>query len=499
MIPQTCSKEAVPEIGPSLSKTPTSPDRNRPAFHITAPSGWLNDPNGIVHADGRYHVFFQHNPVAPRAANIHWGHTSSPDLVNWTSEPIALRPRPGRPDSFGCWTGVVTEVGGRHVAAYSAVEDSSGSSVILLAHADPSLTTWTQDTEPAAKMPDDPEVVAMRDPCLFRHGDRRYAVVGAGLTGNRAAILLFDCEQLDAWRYLGTLLTSDDPTAQRYAPAHIWECPQLVEFDGRWVLIVSLWHGGDADHQLPGVSYLVGDLMTTDGGLQMTVSGGGRVDTGPDFYAPQAVPIGGRILQWGWSWETRDQALVDAAGWAGTLTWPRELSLTSAGELYSRPAPELDQLVAGTLVNSPAPVVEIAADAWVAIVRPDPQPGETLRLVLNCPASAEDDAAGNEAALGVTVTAHQDGWSARWDTGPSVVQGAPDLGTGTTLQAGAPEIRIIVDGSIIEAFCGALPPKTCRAYRTAADGGWALGLEADQAVLDRTALTVSELARPTHG
>jgi sucrose-6-phosphate hydrolase SacC (GH32 family) len=266
------------------------------------------------------------------------------------------------------------------------------------------------------------------------------------------------------------------------------------------VLIVSLWHSGDADHQLPGVSYLVGDLVTTDGGLRMTVSGGGLVDAGPDFYAPQAKPIDGRILQWGWSWETRDQALVDDAGWAGTLTWPRELSLTSAGELHSRPAPELDQLVAGTLVSSPAPVVEIAADAWVAIVRPDLQSGETLRLVLNRPASPEDDAAGNQTVLGVTVTAHQDGWSARWDTRPSgVVQAAPNLGAGTTMQAGAPEIRIIVDGSIVEAFCGALPPRTCRAYRTAADGGWALELEADKAVLDRAALTVSELARPTHG
>jgi beta-fructofuranosidase len=442
-------------------------------------------------------VFFQHNPEAPRPANIHWGHTSSPDLVNWTPEPIALRPRPGRPDSFGCWTGVVTEDGGRHVAAYSAVEDSSGSSVVLLAHADPSLRTWTQDSEPAAKMPDDPDVVAMRDPCLFRHGDRRYAVVGAGLTGNRAAVLLFDCEHLDAWRYLGPLLTSDDPIARRYAPAQIWECPQLLELDGRWVLIVSLWHSSDADHQLPGVSYLVGDLVTTDGGLQLTVSGGGQVDAGPDFYAPQAKPIDGRILQWGWSWEARDQSLVDAAGWAGTLTWPRELSLTSAGELHSRPARELEQLVASPIVSSPAPVVEVAADAWVAIVRPDLQPGESFRLVLNRPASAADDAA---TALGVTVIAHQDGWTARWDTRPgSVVQAAPELGAGTTLQAEAPEIRIIVDGSIVEAFCGALPPRTCRAYRTAADSGWTLELEADQAVLDRADLTVSELARPTRG
>jgi hypothetical protein len=122
-----------------------------------------------------------------------------------------------------------------------------------------------------------------------------------------------------------------------------------------------------------------------------------------------------------------------------------------------------------------------------------------LRVVLNRPVSAEDDAAGNQTALGVTVTAHQDGWSARWGPGPSGVQAAPDLGAGTTMQGEAPEIRIIVDGSIVEAFCGALPPWTCRAYRTAADGAWALELEADKAVLGRAALTVSELARPTHG
>jgi hypothetical protein len=71
------------------------------------------------------------------------------------------------------------------------------------------------------------------------------------------------------------------------------------------------------------------------------------------------VPIGGRIRQWGWSWETRDQAVVDAAGWAGTLTRRREPPLTAAGELHS-PAPGLDQLVAGTLVGSPAPVGHIA-------------------------------------------------------------------------------------------------------------------------------------------
>ena len=37
----------------------------RPSFHVSPPTGWLNDPNGPIHRDGRYHLFFQRNPRAP--------------------------------------------------------------------------------------------------------------------------------------------------------------------------------------------------------------------------------------------------------------------------------------------------------------------------------------------------------------------------------------------------------------------------------------------------
>ena len=37
-----------------------------PRFHPRPAQGWINDPNGISHINGRYHVFFQYNPDSAR-------------------------------------------------------------------------------------------------------------------------------------------------------------------------------------------------------------------------------------------------------------------------------------------------------------------------------------------------------------------------------------------------------------------------------------------------
>ncbi len=64
----------------------------RPQVHFTTKNGWINDPNGLIYLDGVYHMFYQHNPCAPKWDNMHWGHATSTDLLHWTEQEIALFP-----------------------------------------------------------------------------------------------------------------------------------------------------------------------------------------------------------------------------------------------------------------------------------------------------------------------------------------------------------------------------------------------------------------------
>ncbi|MGP1673704.1 MAG: hypothetical protein ACTS8Z_00640, partial [Candidatus Limnocylindrales bacterium] len=94
----------------------------RPRYHLTPPSGWMNDPNGPIFVDGRLHVFYQHNPDGPYWDRVHWGHAVSDDLVRWEHWPIAIAPETDGPDSFGCWSGCVVDADGTPTMLYTGIE-----------------------------------------------------------------------------------------------------------------------------------------------------------------------------------------------------------------------------------------------------------------------------------------------------------------------------------------------------------------------------------------
>ena len=316
-----------------------------PGLHIRPARGWLNDPNGVCCIDGRYHVFYQFNPAAPVHHDVHWGHVSSDDLLTWTEEPIALRPRPDMIDAAGCWSGCVVDDAGVPTAVYTGVPTSAFDAGVVLARSDRTLRTWQQGEELVAGLPADPMITEVRDPFVFGFEGHRYAILGAGSVGGDPQILIFDCDDLTRWRPLGALLTTADPVAADVAPANIWECPNLLRLGDRWVLLVSLWRFEKENYVLAGVRHLIGDLISDQGGPRFRATSGGLVDSGPTFYAPQVLVEPDRALLWGWAWEGEARGLdeIAAAGWAGVLTFPRELFLRDE-TLASRPAAELIEL-----------------------------------------------------------------------------------------------------------------------------------------------------------
>ena len=410
-----------------------------PQFHVRPPHGWLNDPNGPFLWRGRYHLFFQHNPDRPQHGDICWGHAVSDDLCSWSYEPVALTPTPGGPDEGGCWSGCVVDDDGVPTAVYTGfVDDEATATVCLATAADDDLRTWTKEPEPLLAAPEGSPWLGFRDPFLFTYEGRRYALMGAGLVGGGApAVLLFGCDDLRRWTYLGPLLDGTDPVAAQVAPADIWECPQLALVDGRWVLIVSLW----VDRTLQRVAYLVGGIESDGSGLRFRAANGGLVDHGSAFYAPAVLVEEDRVLLWGWSWEDRDEKRVAEAGWAGALTWPRELAMHPDGRLLSSPAPELGKLR--------------AASTRFAL-----SDGERIPL----PAGALD--------IELMVRTRS--------AGPVTLRigdltGHLVLAVGTEA-AGLLAIRVVVDGSLVEVYVAGGQTFTERRYPIP-DGSWQLSVE----------------------
>lgn len=356
----------------------------RPRLHVRPERGWLNDPNGACRVDGVWHLFFQYRPDAVTHGDIHWGHVSSTDLLAWREHPIALVPRPGGPDAAGCWSGCVVDDDGTPTAVYTAMPGRPEDASVVLARSDRSLLSWVPDAEPVAATPVLPGVTQVRDPFVFWHDGRRYAVQGAGSPGGAPSLVLHECTDLRRWRELGVLLDGTDPVAARVAPAEIWECPNLVRVGDRWLLVLSLWRTSPAGDVLVGSRWLAGDLLARDGGLRFVSADGGSFDTGPGCYAAHLQDVGDRVLAWAWARETaRRPEEIAASGWAGALTFPRELEL-HGNRLVQVPARELTRLRAERLPDPATPVgaaFEVVARGHAELLRD----GETVAEVVGTP------------------------------------------------------------------------------------------------------------------
>ena len=84
--------EDVPETEEKSLRATQGEAFHRPSIHFTPQTGWMNDPNGLVYAEGVYHLYFQHNPFDVQWENMSWGHAVSRDLLHWEQKDDVLFP-----------------------------------------------------------------------------------------------------------------------------------------------------------------------------------------------------------------------------------------------------------------------------------------------------------------------------------------------------------------------------------------------------------------------
>jgi len=441
-------------------------DRHRPRYHFLPPAAWMNDPNGAIFWKGRYHVFYQYNPDGAYWKWIQWGHASSPDLVHWVHHPIALAPTPGGPDREGCFSGGAVVVDGVPTLIYHGVPDGT----CLATSRDDLLLHWT-------KHPANPVITptkvrgdfAVYDPCAWRRGDAWYALCGRVDPAGGDTAFLFRSKDMVHWEYLHPFYKSD----RRWTDADE-DCavPDFFPLADKHLLLF-------ASHKRGGQYYIgryANDRFVPERHGRLNWPGGSLI-------APISTRDGkGRRILFAWVNEQYRERGSRIAGWAGTLTLPRLLSLDGSGRLLFEPAPELAVL---RMERRQVPDATVAADGETTLSGIE---GDSLEISLEMqsenasqfglkarcsPDGAEQTAVAfcpQEKALKVDVhraSLDPDAVPLAFPTADRSVrvQSAPlELGAGEPLR-----LRLFLDRSILEVYANGRQCVTQRIYPSRTD------------------------------
>lgn len=266
-------------------------EQYRGQFHFSPRSEWMNDVNGLVYHEGKYHMIYQWGKKIR-----HGGYATSQDLLHWKDEGVALIPQ----KSF-LPSDAVRNVSGDQVYSGSAVvvsgemaEKITGSKkeaivAIYTGTAAGTCLAWSNDNgtswhdyanNPVAHRTTGADP---RDPCVIWHQPTSKWILALYENGTT----FYGSSDLINWEFLSNLNFG-------------YECPDIFQLNLDGDVNNKKWVLQDANG-----TYLVGEFdgitFKMDTGQDTFV-----MDIGPDFYAAQTFPMGSlpnndtRIIQLAW-------------------------------------------------------------------------------------------------------------------------------------------------------------------------------------------------------
>ncbi|EES73881.1 glycosyl hydrolase family 32 [Paenibacillus sp. oral taxon 786 str. D14] len=472
-----------------MDRTPLLQDRHRPQYHVSPPAHWMNEPHAPIYFDGKYHLFYQHNPLGPFFYHIHWGHWVSEDLVHWRDLPVALAPEKDQLAPDGIWSGSATyDADGLPVLFFTAGNDSaSPNQSVALARStysrdgDPNLVQWIKHPEPLIVQEKGMGAFGdFRDPFVWKDDEGWYALVGSGIEGEGGAALAFASKDMLNWTYKGPFYQADIQKFPYLGP--IWELPVLLPLgtdkqgENKHLLLVSpVGKGADVE-----VFYWIGRLDKEHLSFIPDQEEPELIDVGDfHFTGPSGMvdPKTGRNIVFTIAQGDRTSELEYQSGWAHNAGLPLSVYLREDGRLGIEPIQELESLRGAkrlsirdkSLAEANVLLRDVQGDILEIQVELEPVRASQLGIKVRCTPDGEEETLlyydFNEARLLVdrTKTTLHPGEKCKG------IQGGKLELLGENLK-----LHIYLDRSMVEAYANGLKSLTTRVYPTRRD---ALGLE----------------------
>lgn len=309
----------------------------RPSYHFSPTKNWINDPNGLVFLEGKWHMFFQYNPKGDQWGHMSWGHAVSEDLMTWKELPLAI-PEGEEYIFSGCVVVDKTNASGLFakgeqglVAIYTADFHGEKEEQHLAYSSDQGIT-WTKYegnpilAEPKNKTGQLGSFKDFRDPNVIWHEPTQEWIMAAVLP-KKYVTQFYASKNLTDWEWRSDFGDKGDLRK-------MWECPSLskvpvMDVDGKtidtkWLLAIS--SNGPYEGYV-GMQYFWGDFdgitFTEDQSLELPA----YLDYGKDYYAAIPFANSDRNIMIGWMNNWTYAKEVPTKPWRGQMNLPRQLSL----------------------------------------------------------------------------------------------------------------------------------------------------------------------------
>lgn len=332
-------------------------DKWRNKYHIMAPIGWINDPNGLCEFNGKYHCYYQYSPLTPMGGLKFWGHSVSNDLVNWEDKGVALYPDIDE-DRDGVYSGSAFVKNDTIYFFYTGNVKYKGEYDYILTGREQNVILVTSkdginfsEKRVVLKNSDFPKDMSLhvRDPKVWEEDGVYYMVLGARTTDNEGCILLYKSNNLYNWEFVSV------PAGKQDNMGYMWECPDIFKLDNNDILMFSpqgIDPKGYKYNNIYQCGYAKGKF--NDDKKEFKFDEFIEIDRGFDFYAPQTFEDSkGRRIVIGWmgvpdAIEHKNPTINNF--WQHQLTIPRELVLKN-NKLYQLPIDELKKLRIGNSIK----------------------------------------------------------------------------------------------------------------------------------------------------
>lgn len=320
---------------------------------------WMNEPHAPMYYNGKYHLFFQFNPVGPYFHNICWGHLVSDDMVNWKPVKEAITPTAGTVAPDGVWSGGVTyDKNGVPLLFFTAGNDSYRSDGLIsnqnvgIAYpkdiTDPELTEWVVCDELAIKQKaGEGRTGEFRDMHIWQEGNTWCMLIGTGATNtNGGTAILYTATTLECkedgtvdmnWQYKGPVYQMTDQPSNL---GKVWELPVILPIKNeagtitKYVFFISPAPADSADNK---IYYFLGNFNVSTGKFTpdakfnnnpMLLDYGCNVFTGPSGFID---PVSKNAYIFSIMQDQRAPGDVAASGWANCVGFARKITLNADG------------------------------------------------------------------------------------------------------------------------------------------------------------------------